>query len=172
MRKSNYDKFPSTRTDGMAIVGWEKIVSTLNEQWADEPIWSIDLYTGTYEEDFLSAFAKTGRRIIDTRSLMRPEEEIRQFTERFITDDVLFGYMSNVKLEEYFDSSRVQEFKSSRIQEPCIIIGTGAAFVAEKYSPKGGAERGPQHERTDLRASDAEARTNGIADGTWRNWHR
>ena len=142
MRKSNYDKFPSTRTDGMAIVGWEKIVSTLNELWADEPIWAIDLYTGTYEEDFLSAFAKTGRRIIDTRSLMRPEEEIRQITERFITDDVLFGYMSNVRLEEYFDSSRVQGFKSSRIQEPCIIIGTGAAYIAEKYSPKEGAEKG------------------------------
>lgn len=134
MRKSNYDKFPSTRTDGMAIVGWEKIVSTLNELWADEPVWAIDLYTGTYEEDFLSAFAKTGRRIIDTRSLMRTEEEIRQLTERFITDDVLFGYMSNVRLEEYFDSSRVQGFKSSRIQEPCIIIGTGAAYIAEKLS--------------------------------------
>ena len=134
MRKSNYDKFPSTRTDGMAIVGWEKIVSTLNELWADEPVWAIDLYTGTYEEDFLSAFAKTGRKIIDTRSLMRPEEEIRQLTERFITDDVLFGYMSNVRLEEYFDSSRVQGFKSSRIQEPCIIIGTGAAYIAEKLS--------------------------------------
>lgn len=134
MRKSNYDKFPSTRTDGMAIVGWEKIVSTLNELWADEPVWAIDLYTGTYEEDFLAAFAKTGRKIIDTRSLMRPEEEIRQITERFITDDVLFGYMSNVRLEEYFDSSRVQGFKSSRIQEPCIIIGTGAAYIAEKLS--------------------------------------
>ncbi len=134
MRKSNYDKFPSTRTDGMAIVGWEKIVSTLNEQWADEPVWAIDLYTGTYEEDFLTAFAKTGRKIINTRSLMRPEEEIRQLTERFITDDVLFGYMSNVRLEEYYDSLRVQEFKSSRIQEPCIIIGTGAAYIAEKLS--------------------------------------
>jgi mannose-6-phosphate isomerase class I len=134
MRKSNYDKFPSTRTDGMAIVGWEKIVSTLNELWADEPVWAIDLYTGTYEEDFLAAFAKTGRKIIDTRSLMRPEEEIRQITERFITDDVLFGYMSNVRLEEYYDSLRVQEFKSSRIQEPCIIIGTGAAYIAEKLS--------------------------------------
>ena len=134
MRKSNYDKFPSTRTDGMAIVGWEKIVSTLNELWADELVWAIDLYTGTYEEDFLAAFAKTGRKIIDTRSLMRPEEEIRQLTERFITDDVLFGYMSNVRLEEYFDSSRVQGFKSSRIQEPCIIIGTGAAYIAEKLS--------------------------------------
>ena len=134
MRKSNYDKFPSTRTDGMAIVGWEKIVSTLNELWADELVWAIDLYTGTYEEDFLAAFAKTGRKIIDTRSLMRPEEEIRQLTERFITDDVLFGYMSNVRLEEYYDSLRVQEFKSSRIQEPCIIIGTGAAYIAERLS--------------------------------------
>ena len=55
MRKSNYDKFPSPRTDGMAIVGWEKIVSTLNEQWADEPVWAIDLYPGTYDEDFLAA---------------------------------------------------------------------------------------------------------------------
>ena len=126
MRKSNYDKFPSTRTDGMAVIGWEKIVSTLNEQWADEPVWAIDLYPGTYEEDFLAAFAKTGRKIIDTRTLMRPEEEIRQLTERFITDDVLFGYMSNIRLHEYFDNSILQ------IDGPCIIIGTGAAYVAEK----------------------------------------
>ena len=143
MRKSNYDKFPSTRTDGMAIVGWEKIVSTLNDQWGDEPVWAIDLYTGIYEEDFINAFAKTGRKIIDTRSLMRPEEEIRQLTERFITDDVLFGYMSNIRLEEYFGPSPTPNPSSPKWEVGnCIIIGTGAAFVAEKYSPKGGAERG------------------------------
>ena len=132
MRKSNYDKFPSTQTDGMAIVGWEKIVSTLNEQWADEPVWAIDLYPGTYEEDFLAAFAKTGRRIIDTRSLMRPEEEIRQLTERFITDDVLFGYLSNIRLHEYFEIDNGQLIIDN--DKPCIIIGTGAAYVADKCS--------------------------------------
>ena len=127
----------------MAIVGWEKIVSTLNDQWGDEPVWAIDLYTGTYEEDFINAFAKTGRKIIDTRSLMRPEEEIRQLTERFITDDVLFGYMSNIRLEEYFAPSPTPNPSSPKWEVGnCIIIGTGAAFVAEKYSPKGGAERG------------------------------
>ena len=127
----------------MAIVGWEKIVSTLNDQWGDEPVWAIDLYTGIYEEDFINAFAKTGRKIIDTRSLMRPEEEIRQLTERFITDDVLFGYMSNIRLEEYFGPSPTPNPSSPKWEVGnCIIIGTGAAFVAEKYSPKGGAERG------------------------------
>ena len=103
MRKSNYDKQPSTHIDGKVICGWDKIVQTLAEAWADEPVWVIDLYCGTYEEDFISAFAKSGRKIIDTLSLMRPEEDIRQLTERFMTDDVLFGYMSNIRLHEYFD---------------------------------------------------------------------
>ena len=124
MRKSNYDKQPSTHIEGSMTLGWDNIISTLSQAWADEPIWAIDLYPGTYEEDFMAAFAKTGRKIIDTRTLMRPEEEIQQLTERFMTDDVLFGYMSNIKLDEYFTNPNLE------IQEPCIIIGTGAARFA------------------------------------------
>ena len=124
MRQSNYDKQPSTHIEGSMTLGWDNIISTLSQAWADEPIWAIDLYPGTYEEDFMAAFAKTGRKIIDTRSLMRPEEEIRQLTERFMTDDVLFGYMSNIRLEEYFPNPKPE------IQEPSIVIGTAAAWLA------------------------------------------
>lgn len=124
MRKSNYDKQPSTHIEGSMTLGWDNIISTLCQAWADEPIWAIDLYPGTYEEDFMAAFAKTGRKIIDTRSLMRPEEEIRQLTERFMTDDVLFGYMSNIRLEEYFPNTKPE------IKEPSIVIGTAAAWLA------------------------------------------
>ena len=124
MRKSNYDKLPSTHIDGSITLGWDNIINTLSQAWADEPIWAIDLYLGTYEEDFMAAFAKTGRKIIDTRTLMRPEEEIQQLTERFMTDDVLFGYMSNIRLEEYFPNTKPE------IKEPSIVIGTAAAWLA------------------------------------------
>lgn len=124
MRKSNYDKQPSTHIEGSMTLGWDNIISTLSQAWADEPIWAIDLYPGTYEEDFMAAFAKTGRKIIDTRTLMRPEEEIRQLTERFMTDDVLFGYMSNIRPEEYFPNPKPE------IKEPSIVIGTAAAWLA------------------------------------------
>jgi mannose-6-phosphate isomerase class I len=124
MRKSNYDKQPSTHIEGSMTLGWDNIISTLSQAWADEPIWAIDLYPGTYEEDFMAAFAKTGRKIIDTRTLMRPEEETRQLTERFMTDDVLFGYMSNIRLEEYFPNTKPE------ITEPSIVIGTAAAWLA------------------------------------------
>jgi len=140
MRKSNYDKQPSTHIEGKVIKGWTSIVKTLSETWADEPVWVIDLYPGTYEEDFIAAFAKTGRKIINTRDLMRPEEGIRQLTERFMTDDVLFGYMSNVRLEEYF--SPLPAPTLGECSGGIAIIGTGAAFVAQKHSPKGGAGRG------------------------------
>jgi len=130
MRKSNYDKQPSTHIEGNIICGWDNIIQTLSEAWADDPVWAIDLYPGTYEEDFIAAFAKTGRKIIDTRSLMRPEEEIRQLTERFMTDDVLFGYMSNIRLEEYWTPQPLLE----GVIDPVIIIGTGAAYIAQKWS--------------------------------------
>ena len=123
MRKSNYDKQPSTHIEGKIVCGWDNIIKVLSEAWADEPVWAIDLYPGTYEEDFLEAFAKTGRKIINTRDLMRPEAEIRQLTERFMTDDVLFGYMSNVRLEEYWKPQPPLE----GVTNPTIIIGTGAA---------------------------------------------
>ena len=136
MRKSNYDKQPCTHIDGKIVCGWDNIIKTLSEAWVDEPVWAIDLYPGTYEEDIINAFAKTGRKIINTRDLMRPEEEIRQLTERFMTDDVLFGYMSNVRLEEYWNDP-IQTFPREGFRSlplggdgeglESIIIGTGAA---------------------------------------------
>ena len=136
MRKSNYDKFPSTHTDGMAILGWERITTILNDQWSNCPVWAVDLYTGTYEEDFLQAFQGLGRTIIDTRSLMRPESELLQLTERFITDDVLFGYLSNIKLSEYFDPDKVESLKARITQgESLIVIGTGAACFVPEDAP-------------------------------------
>ena len=133
MRKSNYDKQPSTQIEGKIVCGWDNIIKTLSEAWADEPVWAIDLYPGTYEEDIINAFAQTGRKIINTRNLMRPEAEIRQLTERFMTDDVLFGYMSNVRLEEDWTSQP----PLGRIMDPAIIIGTGAA----SFLPLKGAGR-------------------------------
>lgn len=133
MRKSNYDKFPATAVSGGVTRGWDAIVSRLSEEWAEKDVWAVELYVGCYEEDFMEAFAKTGRTIIDTRSLMKPEEEIRALTERFMTDDVLFGYYSNIRLEEYF--SLVERGERREESGKYIIIGTGATLFAPEDAP-------------------------------------
>ena len=140
MRTSNYDKKPCTHIDGRATIGWDNIIHTLSQAWANETVWAIDLYCGTYEKDFIGAFAQTGRTIVDTRSLMRSEEVLRQMTERFMTDDVLFGYMSNIRLEEYFDEEKVNAL-AQRIAsgEPMVIVGTAAAMFAHQTKEGTGA---------------------------------
>lgn len=136
MRKSNYDKYPSTAVSGTAVVGWNNIVDTLSSSFSSEPVWAIDLYVGSYETDFFDAFQKTGRQLVDVRTLMRPENEIEELTKRFLTDDVLFGYISNIRLSEYFDKEKIEKLHQ-RISEggQYIIIGIGAGYVTSSDVP-------------------------------------
>jgi hypothetical protein len=135
MRHSNYDKSPYTEIDGDIYIGWEDILNKLNADFSASPCWAIDLYSGTYEDEIINAFAATGRTIINTRSLMLPEEDIVRLTQRFITDDVLFGYLSNVRLNEYFDPEKVEQLNHVRTNGNLIIIGTGAALFAGDDAP-------------------------------------
>lgn len=136
MRKSNYDKFPATSVDGVVIVGWQSIVEVLQTQWSQSAVWAIDLYVGTYEEDFLKAFGVAGRMVVDVRSLLRPEPELFALTQRFMTDDVLFGYFSNVQLAEYFDTAKVDALRRRMSAgEKMVVVGTGAAYVVPDDAP-------------------------------------
>lgn len=133
MRKSNYDKYPSTKIDGLIVQGWENILSTLKTAIKTRKIVCVDLYTGVYEEEVISAFSKIGR-VIDTRTLMKSEEDIRKLTDPFMTEDVLFGYTTNLKLIDFFDNDRLSAAKDvvSQTEEELIIVGIGATLVAPR----------------------------------------
>ena len=129
MRRSNYNKYPSTKVNGNIWVGWNNILSEL----PINKILAVDFYVGVLEEEVIGEFRKQGAGIIiETRDLFKSEEEIRQLTCRFMTDDVLFGYITNTELPDYFDESKLaaarKQIKES--QEKIIVIGIGAAYVA------------------------------------------
>ena len=104
MRTSNYDKYPATVVEGGYILaGWTDILAKLGQT---EGLLAVDLYTGVLEEEVIGQLEKLASALlVDTRDLMKPETEILEMTARFMTDDVLFGYLSNLRLEEYFDLS-------------------------------------------------------------------
>ena len=104
MRKSNYDKFPSTKFEGNILQGWDAIMAQLKGAIKGNAM-CIDLYTGVYENEIIEAFSGWGK-IINTRDLMKPEEEIRKMTEPFMTDDVLFGYITNLKMVDFFSEEK------------------------------------------------------------------
>ena len=130
MRRANYDKFPSTKVDGNIWLSWKDIRSELSGR----KLLAVDFYTGVIEEEVIEAFAPIGvELVINTRDLLKPEAEIRRMTERFMTDDVLFGYVTNTQLSDYFQQEKVKlaRWQIEQTQGNALVIGTGAAWVVQ-----------------------------------------
>lgn len=129
MRRANYNKFPVTKLDGYLVAGWEDIRHKLS----GNRVLAVDFYVGVHEEEVIREMARMrADHLIETRDLMKPEEEVYRLTERFMTEDVLFGYVTNTRLEDYFDSEKVETVRK-RIMEAkdtVIIVGIGAAMIA------------------------------------------
>ena len=132
MRKANYDRFPSTKISGTVIQGWENICSLLEEHLKAYPALAVDFYTGVYEEEVINELHRLSPALfIDTRDLMKPESEIKAMTARFMTDDVLFGYVTNITLNDYFDQDKLKKAREEVIatKEKVVVVGSGAAMV-------------------------------------------
>ena len=133
MRRPNYDKYPATRTEGKLIRGWERIRQTLDRDRRG-PL-AVDWYTGVHEEEF-AALEKNFARIVRMRDLMKPEEEILAMTAPFMTDDVLFGYVTNLRIVDFFDADKLARTRAEleNAGSDTLVIGTGAALVSPGHA--------------------------------------
>lgn len=135
MRKSNYDKFPSTKFEGNLVQGWEQIRTLLGEKAnADmNKILAVDCYTGVHEEELEREFRLLHPALlINTRNCMKAESEVAAMTAPFMTEDTLFGYVTHLKLSDYFKDEEVEEVrqKIAETEGLVIVLGSGAAMVA------------------------------------------
>lgn len=134
MRKSNYDKKPFTEIKGSVLLGWDEIRKKISEEMINRRILAVDCYVGVYEDEFLRELSLLPNvRIVNVRDLYKTENEIIRMTSRSMTTDVLFGYMSNLALQDYFDDEKVDTFKKE-IEDyngSVIIIGTGASCILQ-----------------------------------------
>ena len=125
MRKANYDKAPATEVEGKIFLGWEAILSKLKAE--NRPAVAVEVYPGSYEDALDEAFGSVFGPVLRTRSLMKPEAEIRSMTDPFMTDDVLFGHVTSLEMTEYFDEGKVAAVRSGGVTG--VILGPGASLV-------------------------------------------
>ena len=94
---------------------------------------AVDFYAGVREEEVAGELELLSPTLfINTRNLMKPQDEIKAMTERFMTDDVLFGYVTNLTLNDYFDAEKLEQARKQVADAigRVIIVGSGAAMVA------------------------------------------
>ena len=133
MRKVNYDRFPSTKITGTILQGWDAVHTLLVECFKVKKVVAVDFYAGVREEEVAGELELLSPTLfINTRNLMKPQDEIKAMTERFMTDDVLFGYVTNLTLNDYFDAEKLEQARKQVADATgrVIIVGSGAAMVA------------------------------------------
>lgn len=157
--KSNYDKFPATYIeDGVLFSGWNNILDELISK-ADNMIICIETYHGVHKDQLINNFKNIPHALfIDSSEYFKPENEVRGMTENFMRDDALFGYMSNLKIEDYLDNEKVEKARkqiaSSEKSGNIIVFGYGSSLVAnpdiliyaDMPQTDGGASANPVYE--------------------------
>lgn len=128
MPDSNYDKYPSTRFSGTLIRGWEEILKTLE---TGQGTLVVETYTGVLEDELIKAFSRIAPKgVLLTRDLMKSEMEILRMTRPFMTDDILFGFVTALCLDDYFDSEKLNACRKN--QDAGVVIGPGASLLAKE----------------------------------------
>lgn len=134
MRTPNYDKFPATHLSGFILDGWVSISNKLAELLqSDCDVIAIDSYVGVHESEIIREVEKLNPALlIDTRSIFKSEAEILALTDRFVTDDTLFGYVTPYFLPDYIDEAKKEEAIATiaAAKGKVIIVGSGAALIA------------------------------------------
>lgn len=132
-RKSNYDKRPAvTIGKGFILEGWKSISSFVSGKVEHAKLLTVDCYTGVYYDLLKSKLQEINNaRLIDTLEIFKSENEINALTEQFLTEDILFGFYSNLSISDYFDEEKLRFARESieQASSTVIVFGYGAQYV-------------------------------------------
>lgn len=131
---STYDRFPKTRINGELKHGWPEITGHIAGRMKDMPGSNlfIDCYTGVRADEVCGACAGISpSEIILTTDYFKSGPEIERMTQSYITEDVLFGYHSNLSIHDYFDEDKVAALRRELAGGgQKTVFGPGAALFA------------------------------------------
>lgn len=139
MEISNFDKYPAISIDGFeGWSGWTSVVTALEQQVAaagrKRTVIAVECYHGVQLTEVVSQLRKgfPTARIFETSSALLPEQTINEMVYPFVTDDPVFGYMSQLTLNQFFDPkllSAIERETATLAEGLVLVIGTGATLA-------------------------------------------
>lgn len=137
---SNYEKFPFVEVDKSersCLVGWPEILKELQTEYAvssvKKRVIGFDVYHGVDTDAVMEELRHhfPSAVIIPTRVFLKSPEEITAMVHPFVTDDPLFGRMSDFVISRFFrmDDLYAEQQRINASEDGLYIIcGEGAAL--------------------------------------------
>lgn len=134
-RKSNYDKYPTTRIvgfDDCATEGWEAVCARLRASGAR--VVTVDCYPGVYDEELLPALVDGLKPslVVESKDMFYDGDELTRRMEWHLTDDRVRGVMYYGEMDYFIDENKRQQLqeKVEQTQGSVLVYGFGASRIA------------------------------------------
>jgi len=138
---SKYNKYPAIEVRNRAYKvsnGWHEICLRLNSSIRSaggaKKLIVVETYQGVIHEDLINNLRNglNHNLFVLAQDFMLPEEEIKKMIFPDVTNDRLFGFLTRLTIEAFFDPEKVAAFKThlERIKDGTVIIyGCGASLL-------------------------------------------
>jgi mannose-6-phosphate isomerase class I len=138
---SNFNISPEVKikgNDAACFAGWDKIVLQLKSEISSVPktkkVIVIEYYQGVNETEIFNSLIKelSVDTVIDATEAMLPEQKIREITFPDVTDDRIFGFITRLSMDDFYDPDKINSLRSRVFaQEKGVILiyGYGASKI-------------------------------------------
>jgi mannose-6-phosphate isomerase class I len=118
--------------------GWEAICDRLNKEISALPgskkLVVVETYQGVIHEELIAGLEKgiKTHKFIRAADCMLPENEIKKLVFQDVTNDRIFGFLTRLTMEAFFDPQKVQEVGGeleSAEQGIFLVYGSGASLL-------------------------------------------
>jgi hypothetical protein len=139
MNEIKFNTLPCVEVKGNFQVsqGWEaiskQILADIAKRNKKTTTVAVEYYQGVLEENVTEALVNglKPNLVINTRDLMWSEQKIKTMIYPDVTDDRIFGYMTRLTIDAFFDPEKVEAARKEIVAATglVLIVGSGAAFA-------------------------------------------
>lgn len=138
MENMKYDKYPAIPVNGEMIwKGWDSINKQLKHAIekisGERKILVFECYHGVNDNEIAPILRETfpDAMFVESSQLFKPVSAIEEMVYPDVTDDAIFGYMTRLNMEDYFDEAKINDIRKNinGHKGTVVIYGPGASLV-------------------------------------------
>lgn len=137
-RRSNYDKFPFIEAGSAeeCTVGWWAIAARLNPHLKRGYVVCLECYPGVFVDQVREGLCAPLQeaKVFLAEECLKSTRELQSILDPLLGTDRVFGRMSGMQLNDYFDDARSgkmrQAVERAAKDGPVIVLGAGASLIS------------------------------------------
>lgn len=139
MESSNFDKYPEIRIHGYeGWNGWTTIAAALQQKansfQKQRTVIAVECYHGVLANEIADGLQANlpGAHFTDATAALLSATKVNDKVYPYVTDDPVFGYITPLVLDDFFDTEKIKELQAQLKQQQeglVIVYGTGASLV-------------------------------------------